>query len=106
MAIQSAVHKAQLQQPSRPKGLWLVCAVLWLAVVSSALAVVHSTHKARVFTNKLAQAEAESAQLQVQRGQYLLERSAWGAYSRVESLAADQLSMMLPQARDIVVVER
>ncbi len=99
--------RAQLKHQRAPQGmLWLVSVVLWLTVLVSALAVVYSTHQARLLTNQLAAAEAESARLQVQRGQYLLERSAWGAYSRVETLAAEQLHMTLPQAEHIVVVEQ
>ena len=105
MAIQSS-HSVPVHNAAPKRGLVLVVAALWVAVVLSALTVVYSTHKSRVLTNQLAEAEAEAAQLKVQRGQFLLERSAWGAYSRVESLAADKLAMGLPEAAEIVVVER
>ncbi|BFM06222.1 cell division protein FtsL [Halioxenophilus aromaticivorans] len=104
MASQSAEQAATVHQPR-----WLVsmaACVLWLAVVCSALAVVYSTHKARQLTNQLAKAQAESADLQVVRGQYLLERSALGAYSRVETMAVDKLHMQPPAAEAIVVVEQ
>lgn len=85
---------------------WLIIVALWLAVVASALAVVRATHEARQLTNRLAKAETEAAELQVQRGQYLLERSAWGAYSRVESMASEKLNMALPAAEQIIVIEK
>lgn len=80
-----------------------VC-LLWLAVLASAMGVVYSTHQTRQLTNELARAQAESAQLQEVWGQYLLERSAWGAYARVESLAKDKLNMQPPAAEAIIVV--
>lgn len=92
---------------AKPKWvLWVGFCFLWAAVVGSALAVVYSTHESRQLTNRLAKAQAESAQLQEVWGQYLLERSAWGAYSRVESLAVDQLNMQPPAAQSIIVVEQ
>lgn len=100
---------ATQQQSSVQPPRWLVsmaACLLWLAVVCSALAVVYTTHKARQLTNQLATAQAQSADLQVVRGQYLLERSALGAYSRVETMATDELHMQPPAAEAIVVVEQ
>ncbi len=104
MASKAAQQPSTTQQPR-----WLVSmamCLLWLTVVCSALAVVYSTHKARQLTNQLATAQAESADLQVVRGQYLLERSALGAYSRVETMATDELHMQPPAAEAIIVVEQ
>jgi cell division protein FtsL len=85
-------------------GLWLAVLALWLAVVGSAIAVVIKTHEARKLNNQLASLRAESAQLQVQHGQFQLERSTWAAYSRIETLAADELNMVPPDTEQIVVV--
>jgi len=101
-------HVGQSAIPSnQPRLLPVMAAVLlWLAVIGSALGVVYSTHQSRQLTNQLAKEQAKSAELAEQWGQYLLERSAWGAYNRVEALASDQLQMSPPEAEHIVVVER
>lgn len=79
-------------------------AVLWIAVLASAFGVVYSTHITRVNTNILAQEQAKSSELQLQWGRYLLERSTWAAYSRVEKIASDELDMSVPEASEIVIV--
>jgi cell division protein FtsL len=44
--------------------------------------------------------------LQVQWGQYLLERSTWAAYSRVEQVAVSELNMKAPVSTEIVMIRR
>lgn len=80
-------------------------ALLWLLVLASALGVVASTHKHRQQVDRLETLRQEADELQVVWGQYLLERSTWASYSRVQRLAREQLSMRLPRSRDIVVVQ-
>jgi len=47
----------------------------------------------------------QAAELQVEWGQYLLEQSAWAAYSRIERLALQDLDMIIPDSGKIVMVE-
>lgn len=78
---------------------------LWLLVAASALAVVSSTHRARLSFFELESLRRQAAELEVQRGQYLLEQSTWAAYTRVEKLAQDKLKMRLPEPGEIVMVQ-
>ncbi|GAA6166263.1 cell division protein FtsL [Sessilibacter corallicola] len=89
-----------------PIALGFAVVALWIAAVISALAVVYTTHNVRVSTNSLAQAKAESSELQLQWGQYLLERSTWASYSRIEKIAAGELEMALPEPEEIIVVQQ
>jgi cell division protein FtsL len=84
----------------------LLMAVLWVAVIASALAVVASTQVVRRDVNELETLRREASQLQVQWGQYLLEQSTWAAYGRVEQAAISELNMMAPTPGDIVMVVR
>lgn len=77
---------------------------LWLLVAVSALLVVSSTHRARLSFYELESLRRQAAELEVQRGQYLLEQSTWAAYTRVEKLAQDKLKMRLPEPAEIVMV--
>ena len=80
-------------------------AFLWLGVVSSALAVVSVTHRARIATSDLEKLRHQAADLHVQSGQYLLERGSLAVYTRIEKLAVDELEMTVPDADEIILVK-
>lgn len=98
----TARHSAKPLAP----GVLLATALLWVAVIGSALAVVASTHQVRKHTHSLETLRREAAQLQVEWGQYLLEQSTWGAYSRVEAIASKELDMFPATAEQIIMVSR
>lgn len=79
-------------------------ALLWLLVLISALAVVYSVFDSRVKFDALESLRAEHMALQVAWGQYLLEESTWASYGRVEQIAIEDLSMKVPEPRQIVLV--
>lgn len=91
------------QKPLAP-ALLLAMALLWLAVIASALAVVASTQVVRRDVNELETLRREAGHLQVQWGQYLLEQSTWAAYGRVEVAAVSELNMMAPTPEEIVMI--
>ena len=93
-----------MTQAANNKSLTWVTAVLWLAVVVSALAVVNVSHSCRALFAQLSQLEKQHHQQQVVWGQLLLEQAAHGSFSSVEQQAADRLGMRAPVAEDIVVV--
>ncbi|MCP8900251.1 cell division protein FtsL [Gilvimarinus xylanilyticus] len=86
-------------------GLAVAIVLLWCACLVSALGVVDITHQVRRDTDQLESLRRESAELQVQWGQYLLEQSTWASYARVEKKARDELNMHVPQADQIILVE-
>jgi len=82
----------------------LAVAVLWAAIMVSALGVVASTHEVRKQVHALETLRREAVSLQVEWGQYLLEQSTWAAYSRVEAIAAARLNMVPATTDHIVMV--
>lgn len=88
------------------KAEFIKLALLWLAVVFSALAVAYYSHLCRQTYGQLTAMERESNRLQVEYGRYLLEQSAWGSLQRVESMAMDRLGMHIPKANEIVMVKQ
>ncbi|WP_439136078.1 cell division protein FtsL [Pseudomaricurvus sp.] len=88
------------------KQQWSVLLLLWVLVLASALGVVRSTHESRTRLNELEVMRREAAQLHVQWGQYLLEHSAWSAYSRIEKEAKSKLNMIIPRGEKLVVVTK
>lgn len=92
------------RQKNLSSGMILSIAILWVLVVISALAVVASTQQVRRQTDDLEVLRRQASQLQVQWGQYLLERSTWAAYARVEQVAVSELNMKAPVSDEIVMI--
>lgn len=82
----------------------LLVLLLWLAMVASALGVIYVAYDTRVKFNALETLRREHNQLQVEWGQYLLEESTWATYGRIEKLAAEKLSMRVPESEQIIMV--
>jgi len=79
--------------------------VMRLCVLASGLAVVYSTHLSRQLFAQLDQMQRETNELHMEWGQYLLERSTWSAFDRVENIASNRLNMHVPEHEHIVIVE-
>lgn len=78
--------------------------VLLLFLISiSALMVVYSSHRARHLFYDLQASRVDRDELQVEWGQLLLEQSTWSSYGRIESIAIDQLGMIVPEPKDLVI---
>ncbi len=86
-------------------GKMLVLSVMWLAIMVSSLAVVLVTHNARLATQKLEHLRHQAADLQVESGQLLLEKSSLAAFARTEQIARNKLNMVVPDLNRIVIVK-
>lgn len=80
--------------------------LLWMLVLSSALAVAFVSHVCRQKYDQLTALERENNQLQVAYGKYLLEQSAWGSLQRIETMATDSLNMHSPKPQEIMMVKQ
>ena len=80
-------------------------AVLWLAVLASALGVVHGKQQARNRFNELQKLTTHRDDLDIEWGQLQLEQSTWATHGRVERVAHDELGMVTPSARDLRIVQ-
>ena len=79
--------------------------VLLLAIaVACALGVINSQHHARRLFNDLEVEQAAAKKLDDEWSQLQLEQSTWATNKRVESLAAKNLGMRLPDPSSTVVV--
>lgn len=79
--------------------------ILWPLLLITAVGVVYTTHLCRQLYTELSALQQEESRLQVEWGQYLLEQSAWASLSRIESTAATQLGMRVPDFNDMIMVE-
>ena len=83
----------------------LAVAVLWVAVLASALGVVYGKQQARNRFNELQKLTTQRDDLDIEWGQLQLEQSTWATHGRVERVARDDLRMVIPQASDLRIVQ-
>jgi cell division protein FtsL len=83
----------------------LAIALLWVAVLGSALGVVYSKHLARSRFVELQQLTRERDRLDIEWGQLQLEQSTVVMHSRVEKIARDELHMFVPATADLRIVQ-
>lgn len=77
----------------------LVCAIL-----ISALSVIYVTNSTRSLNANIQQMLSDRNRLHVQWGQLLLEKSTWIMQARVQQIAEDDLGMVVPDSKSVVVV--
>ena len=85
--------------------LRIAVAILWLAVLASALGVVYGKQEARNRFNELQKLNGQRDDLVIEWGQLQLEQSTWATHGRVERVAHDELGMITPQASDLRIVQ-
>ena len=79
--------------------------LLLLAIlVTCALLLVSSQHKARKLYVGLQKEQEFAKQLDVEWGQLQLEQSTWAMHGRVEKIAIQKLNMRVPPSTRIQVV--
>ena len=78
--------------------------LLILIVITCALSVVTSQHRARKLFMELERKQERTRQLAVEWGQLQLEQSTWAMRARVEKIATKQLLMKVPDASKIKVI--
>lgn len=77
---------------------------LLVLLVACALGVITSQHQARKRFIDLEAEQASARKLEEEFIQLTLEQSTWATHKRVESVAARQLGMKLPDPQTTVIV--
>lgn len=77
---------------------------LLVAVLASAVSVVHSTHRSRQLFNQVQQQQRAEWALEEEWEQLLLEQSTWAAHERVTDVAERRLDMIMPDPAAIRVL--
>ena len=78
--------------------------LLGLALLGTSLGVVYGKQEARNRFDDLQRLTRERDELDIEWGQLQLEQSTWATNGRVESVARDELRMVIPQATDLRIV--
>jgi cell division protein FtsL len=82
----------------------LTLILLALAVLFSALGVIYMTEETRDLQATYQQHLREQDHLHLERGQLLLERSTWMMQARIQQIAENQLGMIIPNHKSVVIV--
>ena len=85
---------------------WMTAAlaVLWLAVLASAVAVVRARHESRTLFVQLERLSAERDAANITWGQGQIEQGAWSNHGFVETVASRRRGMRLPKPDEIRIV--
>jgi len=79
-------------------------ALLVMGVIASAVQVVYLSYESRQLLGEYDELFKQRHELEVERGQLLLEESALASHARVEELAVADLRMKVPNVNEIVLV--
>lgn len=84
----------------------LCSTALTTAILLSALGLIFIKHQGRSLISDVARLQHAQEILQIRQGQLLLEEKTLSAQGRLESIAQNQLQMIVPQTHKIIVSSR
>ena len=87
------------------KELFLIASVVFIAVLSSAILLVYSKHQSRKLFVELQGLKQEVNEFNTEWGQLQLEQSAWSGHGRIEQVARERLSMVMPNAEEVIFIK-
>lgn len=80
--------------------------LLIIAVLISALAIVYvKTLNRRLFSDLQSQQQVRN-DLYLDWGKLLLEQSTWATQARISSLAQQKLEMVVPEAKQVIMIKQ
>ena len=82
-----------------PLGLIVVSVLLLAGVLLTSLAVVYSSHESRLLFGELLDLQKQSFDMEDEWGRLLLERRTYASVDRVEKIAVNELSMVVPEVQ-------
>lgn len=84
----------------------LMLAILAIAVIGSAIWVVHTRQESRRLFVELTRLTNERDDLNFEYGRLQIEQATVGDNNRIEQIARERLAMVSPAATDTVLVQR
>ncbi len=85
--------------------LFILASLLFVMVLSSAIVLVYSKHQSRKSFVELQELKIQVDELNTEWGQLQLEQSAWSGHGRIERVARERLSMVMPKAEEVVFIK-
>jgi cell division protein FtsL len=90
---------------SAQQRLFLVMVLVFLMELSSAITLVYSKHQSRKLFVELQELKHQVNELNTEWGQLQLEQSTWSGHGRIEQVARERLSMVMPNAEEVVFIK-
>ena len=87
------------------KQLFVMASVLFVVVLSSAILLIYSKHQSRKLFVELQGLKQEVNEFNTEWGQLQLEQSAWSGHGRIEQVARERLSMVMPNAEEVIFIK-
>ncbi|OGT53116.1 MAG: cell division protein FtsL [Gammaproteobacteria bacterium RIFCSPHIGHO2_12_FULL_42_13] len=78
--------------------------ILVVALLVSALGIIYTTQETRRLHATLQHNFIDRDRMHVQWGQLLLERGVWTMQARIQHIAEEQLGMMVPDHKSVVII--
>jgi cell division protein FtsL len=82
----------------------LAFVMLWVLVLVSAVGVIWAKQQSRNQFVELQKLQKQRDQLDTEWGQLRLEQSTWVTYGRIETVARNDLHMVIPEPKDVHLV--
>ncbi len=82
----------------------IVVTLLFGVALGSAILLIYSKHQSRKLFVELQQLKHQVDALNTEWSQLQLEQSAWSGHGRIERIARNRLSMVMPEPADVVFV--
>ena len=83
----------------------IVVTLLFGMLLGSAILLIYSKHQSRKLFVELQQLNYQVDILNTEWSQLQLEQSAWSGHGRIERIARNRLSMVMPEPADVVFVK-
>ncbi len=83
----------------------VVVTLIFILVLISALLLIYSKHQSRKLFVEVQQLRYQIDALNTEWGQLQLEQSAWSDHGRIEKIARTRLSMVTPDADEVIFVQ-
>lgn len=82
--------------------------IIWLAlaVFLTSLAILYAKNQQRLLFIQSQNLTRQTNALETEWGQLLLEQSTWSMQARVERVATQQLNMVMPAPKSIIMVKQ
>ncbi len=84
----------------------VVLTILFSLVLASAIVLVYGKHQSRKLFVELQQLKHQVDALNTEWSQLQLEQSAWSGHGRIERVARNKLSMVMPESADVVFIKQ
>ena len=86
--------------------LRITTVLLVVAMMVSALAVIHAKHRNRMLYVELRELQSVRDDLNVDWGRLQLEQSTWATHGRIEKIARQKLNMRNVDYDKVIIVKR